>query len=136
MPQENFSEKVSVNVNSSVLSSIDLLVDHGYFSNRSDFINHALRTVIQQNQPVLERIMGQYESGADATRHWFAGVYLFGSSDLEKHVAAGETATISGYGVLVLENNLDVEKLFATVKSIQVKGKVLCSQEIKDHYGL
>lgn len=33
MPQENFSEKVSVNVNSSVLSSIDLLVDHGYFSN-------------------------------------------------------------------------------------------------------
>ena len=39
MANETYSEKVSVNINSSTLSSIDLLVDYGYYSNRSDFIN-------------------------------------------------------------------------------------------------
>ena len=39
MSNESFSEKVSVNINTSTLSSIDLLVDNGYYSNRSDFIH-------------------------------------------------------------------------------------------------
>lgn len=39
MLNENLNEKVSVNINSTTLSEIDLLVDNGYYSNRSDFIN-------------------------------------------------------------------------------------------------
>ena len=36
-----YSEKVSVNMNTSTLAGIDMLVDNGYYSNRSDFINQA-----------------------------------------------------------------------------------------------
>ncbi len=43
MANENYSEKVSVNINTSTLSNIDIPVDKGYYSNRSDFINQALR---------------------------------------------------------------------------------------------
>ena len=53
MTNENLTEKVSVNINSSTLSGIDLLVDNGYYSNRSDFINQALREGLQKHQKVL-----------------------------------------------------------------------------------
>ncbi len=56
---ENLSEKVSVNVNTSVLSSTDLLVDHGYYSNRSDFINQALRTALDRQESTIDRIISQ-----------------------------------------------------------------------------
>ena len=37
----NFTEKVSVNINTTTLAAIDLLIDNGHYFNRSDFINQA-----------------------------------------------------------------------------------------------
>lgn len=51
MSGENSSEKVSVNMNVSILSAIDLLVDGGYYSNRSDFINQAVREALSSSRP-------------------------------------------------------------------------------------
>lgn len=136
MSQENLSEKVSVNVSASVLSSIDLLVDHGYYANRSDFINHALRISLQQQQPTLERLIDRHVSDADPARHWFVGVYHFGADDLEALSLAGKKASISGYGVLVIESGLDTKKLYEAVPQIQIKGRVICPPEIRAHYGL
>ena len=59
MANETYSEKVSVNINSSTLSNIDLLVDNGYYSNRCYFINHALRVALQQQQSTLDRIISK-----------------------------------------------------------------------------
>ena len=51
----NLTEKVSVNVNTSTLAAIDLLVDNGYYSNRSDFINQALREAVQRGGDHVQR---------------------------------------------------------------------------------
>ena len=59
MSSETMSEKVSVNINTSTLSQIDLLVDGGYYSNRSDFINQALRSELQHQQSLLDRLIAQ-----------------------------------------------------------------------------
>ena len=48
------SEKVSVNMNVGTLSRIDLLVDLGYYSNRSDFINQSVRQALDQKQSIIE----------------------------------------------------------------------------------
>ena len=61
MGNENFVEKVSVNINSSTLSTIDLLVDNGYYSNRSDFINQALREALRGHQTTVDRIVERNE---------------------------------------------------------------------------
>ena len=44
--------------------------------------------------------------------------------------------TCTGYGVLVIDKDVDEETLFAVVESIKLKGKVICTKSIKDHYGL
>ena len=137
MSSENFTEKVSVNVNTSTLSGIDLLVDNGYYSNRSDFINQALREGLEKHQKTLDRIIDQQmranEAGDD---QWFIGVYGLEKKEVELAKSQGTEMEIKGYGVLVIGKEIDEASLFQTVRSIKVKGKVMCSKSIKEHYGL
>ena len=137
MKNERLSEKVSVNINTSTLSSIDLLVDHGYYSNRSDYINQALREGLQKHQNTLDRIINQQtESNGEKPNHWFLGVYGLEKQEVEMAKIQGSKMEIKGYGVLVIDENIDEETLFNVVRVIKVKGKVLCKKIIKEHYGL
>lgn len=135
MANEGFSEKVSVNINSSTLSQIDLLVDNGYYSNRSDFINQALRESLQRQGSVVDRIVKERSEPAEG-RSWFIGAFFLDAPAVEQLLRKGKTEAISGYGVLKIEKDIQEEKLFAAVSRIEVKGKVICSPSVKAHYGL
>ena len=136
MANENFSEKVSVNINTSTLSNIDILVDNGYYSNRSDFINQAVREGLQKHQTTLDRIIDKHMNAAESPDCWFVGVCNLDAAYIESAKKKGRTLTYTGYGVLVIGKDVDEEMLFAVVESIKLKGKVICSKSIKDHYGL
>lgn len=142
MSGENYTEKVSVNINSSTLSQIDLLVDNGYYSNRSDFINQALREGLHGHRNTLDRIIDaqmQKNEPADKTaaaHRWFAGVYHFDARELKAIQKAGARGSITGYGVLAMDKALDEKELFETVETIRIKGKVIASESIKRYYGL
>ncbi len=136
MGNEAFSEKVSVNINSSTLSSIDLLVDNGYYSNRSDFINQALRASLDRHQSTIDRIVDRNSEKAGKGNSWFLGVSGYTCRELEECWKTGETLSVRGYGVLVLDKSLPEELVYSVIQSIQVKGRVLCSDAVKAHYGL
>ena len=136
MASENFNEKVSVNINTSTLSNIDILVDNGYYSNRSDFINQAVREGLQKHQATLDRIIDKHIAAEETPNCWFVGVCNLDAAYIESCKKKGRTLTYTGYGVLVIDNNVDEEMLFAVVESIKVKGKVICSKSIKNHYGM
>ena len=137
MTNECFSEKVSVNINTSTLSSIDLLVDNGYYSNRSDFINQALREGLQKHQKTIDRIIDKKtESNGESPNHWFIGVCCLEKQEIEAAKNHGREMEIRGYGVLVIEEDIDEETLFEVVHTIKVKGKIACKKSIKEHYGL
>lgn len=137
MANENFSEKVSVNINTSTLSNIDILVDNGYYSNRSDFINQAVRDGLQKHQATLDRIIDRHMgSKKKSPNSWFLGVCSLGNDELEEAKLSGQMLTYTGYGVLVMDKDIDTDLLFSTVKSIKVKGKVITTQAVKEHYGL
>lgn len=136
MKSENLSEKVSVNINVSTLSEIDLLVDNGYYSNRSDFINQALRSALQENRSTIDRIIDNESRRAKNGNNWFIGIYGLTAKDILVMHERGETMTLSGYGVLTIDKNCDEEKLFEVVESIKHRGKVICTDKVKAHYGL
>ncbi len=136
MGNETFSEKVSVNVNSSTLSEIDLLVDNGYYSNRSDFINQALRAALQQHQTTIDRIIERNSPRESKDDPWFVGVYGITRKELAEYVEKQERFSIRGYGVLVIDNDCPEEQVFEVIQDIRVKGKVICSVSVKAHYGL
>lgn len=137
MAKEVLSEKVSVNINTSTLSQIDLLVDNGYYSNRSDFINQALRALLDNQQSTLDRIIDQRaEMARQKKEQWFVGIFGLTEKDVEIMRREDGGFTISGYGMLVIDDEVDEDMLFDAVEKIRVKGKVVCSKSIKAHYGV
>jgi len=131
---ENNTEKVSVNINISTLSGIDLLVDNGYYSNRSDFINQAVRSALQQHQSTIDRIVEKNIKRHD--QGWFLGICGYTAKDIHELYQAGEREAIRGYGLLVIDDACDENELFSVIQSICVKGKVVCTKSVKAHYGL
>lgn len=136
MSPEIYTEKVSVNINTSTLSAIDLLVDNGYYSNRSDFINQALRAELQRQQSVTERLIRRSEQEAENENSWFIGIFGITARMIEESFAKGETMDVTGYGLLIIHEGCDEEKLFQVIRSIQVRGRVKASAAVKAHYGV
>lgn len=136
MSPEIYTEKVSVNINTSTLSAIDLLVDNGYYSNRSDFINQALRAELQRQQSVTERLIRRSEQEAENENSWFIGIFGVTARMIEESFAKGETMDVKGYGLLIIHEGCDEEKLFQVIRSIQIRGRVKASAAVKAHYGV
>lgn len=136
MTNENLSEKVSVNINTATLSEIDLLVDNGYYSNRSDFINHALRTALESQRATVERLIEKNTKSTNKEHGWFLGIYGITAKELEEMHAEGQRMTLTGYGLLKIAENCDEEMLFEVVESIRVRGKVIATDSVRAHYGL
>ena len=126
------TEKVSVNINIGTLSQIDLLVDQGFYSNRSDFINQAVREYLNNKQ---DKIRAEEENYDKWNFIWFIGLRALLKNELEPVKTQGRQKEIRGYGVLLIDESLD-DLVIETISSIQVKGKVKCSDRIKEHYQL
>ncbi len=131
MERANTPEKVSVNMNSSTLAQIDLLVDQGYYSNRSDFINQAVRETLARQQSTIDRIAASHAQERSQNRPWFVGVYGIARRDLEALLAQGEKMEIRGYGLLCFDADCDEALLRQTVARIQVRGQVRCAASVK-----
>lgn len=126
------SEKVSVNMNIGTVSQIDLLVDQGFYSNRSDFINQAVRESLNQKQ---SRIREEQEKHDQWNFIWFLGICRLDAQELLKIKESNNTKVIKGYGILYIDKSLD-DLVLETITQIKVKGKILCSDHVKKHYGL
>ena len=124
------SEKVSVNMNIATLSQIDLLVDKGYYSNRSDFINQSVRQALDEKRSIIEEMSKQQ---SDLDFRWFIGVIRLEKEELLKAKESLTKIKVKGYGLLCIDSALD-DMVIETVESITVKGKVLCSDRIKKHF--
>lgn len=136
MSPEAYSEKVSVNINTSTLSAVDLLVDNGYYSNRSDFINQAVRAELQRQQSITDHIIRREEKAAEDEYSWFIGVFGITPKMIEDSCRKGERMDVTGYGLLIIHEGCDEEKLFQVVRGIDVRGRVKASASVKAHYGL
>ncbi len=132
--QENMTEKVSVNMNIATLSQIDLLVDSGYYSNRSDFINQAVRQGLDSKQNVIDRLIGQASQLPED--NWFLGVYGVERPQLEQAAAQKKKLRIRGYGLLVIGKDCPDELVISAVESLKVRGRIVCSDTVRKHFEL
>ena len=119
-------------MNIATLSQIDLLVDKGYYSNRSDFINQAVRQVLSEKQSIIEETGKQQK---DLDFDWFIGIMSLGREELLKAKENRVKINIKGYGLLCIDAELD-ELVIENVESITVRGKVKCSDKIKKHFSI
>ena len=124
------TEKVSVNMNVGTLSQIDLLVDLGYYSNRSDFINQSVRQALDQKQSIIEH---EAQRHRESVGNWFIGIYVFTEDQLMRAKERGKKIKVGGYGVVIIDKKLDNLAL-EVIESIDVKGKIIASPKIKERF--
>ena len=117
------SEKITINLGFVDLGHIDLLVQEGFYSNRTDFIRTAIRNQLdRQNDAVNQSV---------ARRHIDLGLRRYSRHDLELAQKAGETLHIQVLGLVVIGADVSPELARKTIASIHVLGALQASPDVK-----
>ncbi len=117
------SEKMTINLGVVDLGQIDLLVQEGFYSNRSDFIRTAIRNQLTVHADVLRQTV--------ARRTLVLGLQDYGRSDLEAVRAAGQRLRIQALGLVRIATDVSPELASDTIESIVVLGVLQASAEVK-----
>jgi Arc/MetJ-type ribon-helix-helix transcriptional regulator len=122
-PKSAESEKITINLGFVDLGHIDLLVQEGFFSNRTDFIRTAIRNQLDRhNEAVRQTVM----------RHKLdIGLRRYGREDLEAAQEKGETLHIQVLGLAVIAEDVSPELAVKTIGSIHVLGALQASRAVK-----
>src|SRR5437868_3094103 len=85
------SEKITINLGPIDLGQIDLLVQEGFYSNRTDLIRTAIRNQLNQHAEVVRQTV--------ARKSLVLGMQHYSRADLEAIQAAGERLQIQVLGL-------------------------------------
>ena len=117
------TEKITINMSAVDLGKVDLLVQEGLYSNRTDFIRTAIRSQLDKHN---------FEIQQSVTRNSYViGVLVFDRSDLEKYKQKGEKVKWTIVGLLHLSNDITPELALEVIESIQVRGIFQASTQVK-----
>lgn len=121
------TEKITINLGVVDLGKIDLLVEQGFYTNRTDFIRTAIRTNLDKHQEAVQETI--------ARKNFVAGILVYDSQDLLKRQEKGEMMDIHIIGMLVLSKDISPELAASTINSIRVFGVFKASPEVKEALG-
>jgi Arc/MetJ-type ribon-helix-helix transcriptional regulator len=117
------SEKITINLGYVDLGRIDLLVQEGFYSNRTDFIRTAIRNQLSTHADTVSRTLDRHTLEL--------GLRDYTRADLETVRKAGETLHIKVVGLARIAPDVTPELALATIGSITVLGALQASAEIK-----
>lgn len=117
------SEKITVNLGYVDLGRIDLLVQEGYFSNRTDFIRTAIRNQLNNQSEEVSRSIDRHTLEV--------GLLELGVANLEAARAAGEMLHVKVVGLVRIASDVTPELALQTIGSLTVLGALQASPAIK-----
>jgi Arc/MetJ-type ribon-helix-helix transcriptional regulator len=117
------TEKVTINLGYVDLGRVDLLVQEGFYSNRSDFIRAAIRAQIGTHQDVIQQ--------AAARKTLVLGLQDITRAQLESVRERGERLQIQVLGLARIAHDVSPELAVATIESIRVLGGFHASPAVR-----
>lgn len=123
MAEVDKSEKITINVGLVDLGQIDLLVDEGFFANRTDFIRTAIRRQLESRSDAVAATV--------ARRTLILGMQHLTRRDLEQLRDAGRTIELRVLGLATIADDVDPELALATITSVEVLGAFRASRAVK-----
>jgi Arc/MetJ-type ribon-helix-helix transcriptional regulator len=117
------SEKITINLFPVDLGQIDLLVQQGFYANRTDLIRTAIRNHLQLHADVVRQTV--------ARDQLILGVQHYSRADLQAVQATGETLNIRVLGLATIATDVPPELAAATINSLAVLGALHASPAVK-----
>lgn len=117
------TEKITINVGYVDLGHIDLLVQEGFYSNRSDLIRTAIRNQLATHADAVKQSI---------VRHTLElGLRRYSREHLEAVKAAGDKLRIKVVGLAVIAEDVTPNLACETIESITVLGALQASTAVK-----
>ena len=123
MAEVDKSEKITINVGLVDLGQIDLLVDEGFYANRTDFIRTAIRRQLESRADAVNDTV--------ARRTLILGTQHLSRRDLEELRDAGQTVKLHVLGLATIGNDVSPELALATIASVEVLGAFRAPMAVK-----
>jgi Arc/MetJ-type ribon-helix-helix transcriptional regulator len=117
------TEKMTVNVGVVDLGQIDLLVQEGFYSNRSDLVRTALRNQLALHADTVKQTV--------ARRTLTVGLQHFSRAELEQVVAAGQRLQVQVVGLARIAEDVSPELASAAIESVTVLGAFQASTAVR-----
>ncbi len=117
------TEKITINLGLVDLGQVDLLVQEGFYSNRTDFIRTAIRNQLSTHAEVVRQTV--------ARKTLVLGLENYTRQDLEAVREAGETLEIKVLGLASIADDVSPELALETIDSLVVLGALRASPAVK-----
>lgn len=108
------SEKITINLGYVDLGHIDLMVEDGFYANRTDFIRTAIRNQLDRHADAVSRSV--------ARRRLELGLCRYTRADLEAARDAGQPLHIHVLGLATIADDVTPELARAAIASVTVLG--------------
>jgi Arc/MetJ-type ribon-helix-helix transcriptional regulator len=118
------TEKLTINLGVVDLGQIDLLVQEGFYSNRTDLIRTAIRNQLGVHAEEVKRTV--------ARRTLVLGLQHVTRADLERARAAGQMLHIQVLGLARIAADVTPELARATIQSVEVLGAFHASPAVRE----
>src|ERR1700746_2812917 len=122
-PKTPDTEKITVNLGYVDLGHVDLMVQEGFYSNRTDFIRTAIRNQLERHAEVVKQ--------STARKSLDLGLRNYSRQDLEAARRAGEMLEINVLGLATIAPDVSPELARAAIASVVVLGALAASPEVK-----
>jgi Arc/MetJ-type ribon-helix-helix transcriptional regulator len=123
-PKASDSEKITINLGYVDLGHIDLLVQEGFYSNRTDFIRTAIRNQLNRHNDAVRKSVERHQLDL--------GMRHYSRQDLEAAQAAGEVLHIQVLGLASIASDVTPELARKTIASLHVLGALHASAAVKE----
>ena len=117
------TEKMTVNVGVVDLGHVDLLVQEGFYSNRSDLMRTALRNQLALHADSVRQ--------AVVRRTLMVGLQHYSRADLEQVVAAGQRLQVQVVGLARIADDVPPELAREAIESVTVLGAFQASPAVR-----
>jgi Arc/MetJ-type ribon-helix-helix transcriptional regulator len=118
------TEKITINLGPVDLGRIDLLVEQGVYSNRTDLIRTAIRNQLDRHTSLIDNVV--------VSKEYALGVYSLTKQGLEKRRAAGERVRLRVIGMVSIATDIEPDLARETIDSIVVFGVLRASRVIEE----
>ena len=123
MAEMDKSEKITINLGLVDLGQIDLLVDEGFYANRTDFIRTAIRRQLETRAAAVDDTVTR--------RTLTLGSRHLSRRELEDLRSTGRTVQLRVLGLATIANDVDPELALATISAVEVLGAFRAPRAVK-----
>jgi Arc/MetJ-type ribon-helix-helix transcriptional regulator len=116
-------EKITINLGCVDLGQIDLLVQEGFYANRTDLIRTAIRNQLMSH--------GDAVRAAVSRKTLTLGIQHFSKAELQAVQKAGEKLSVRVLGLASIALDVTPALALATIESITVLGTLQASAAVK-----